>query len=421
MRPGSIPWNDEARALFADLLLTGEPAVRVVEALDQLGIWVQLLPEWERVRCKPQRNAYHTFTVDRHLAQTSANAAALAGRVDRPDLLVVGALLHDIGKGYPGDHTEVGIDLVDRIGQRMGYAPDEIAVLQDMVRHHLLLPDVATRRDITDDGTLRLVASALGDVRTLRLLGALTEADSLATGPAAWNSWKAQLVDELVERTAILLGGGTLADATLDAFPTDAQRELMTRGADVFDGVDDTLTVVCADRPGLFSRVAGVLALNGLDVLDAAAYTNDDGVALSVFKVQSSTSPVIPWDRVLRDLDLALAGRLALAARLAERARVYHRDVFVASGPVTTAVKVDNEISDNSTVIEVHAADVIGVLYRITRAIAELELDIGSAKVQTMAHEVVDSFYLRDGEGKKITDPASLAEVERAILHALAD
>jgi [protein-PII] uridylyltransferase len=292
-------------------------------------------------------------------------------------------------------------------------------VLQDMVRHHLLLPDVATRRDITDDGTLRMVANQLGDVRTLRLLGALTEADSLATGPAAWNSWKAQLVDELVERTAIVLGGGTLADATTDSFPSEAQRELMTRGTDVFEGADDTLTVVCDDRPGLFSRVAGVLSLHGLDVLDAAALTNDDGVALSVFKVQSSTGPVIPWERVLRDLELALAGRLALAARLAERARVYHREVFMVAGPVAPAVKVDNEISDTATVIEVHAADAIGVLYRITRAIAELELDIGSAKVQTMAHEVVDSFYLRDTDGKKIIDPAALAEIERAILHSL--
>jgi [protein-PII] uridylyltransferase len=417
MRPGLLPWNAEARGLFADLLLAGPPAVRVVEALDQLGIWVQLLPEWEMGRCKPQRNAYHTYTVDRHLAETAANAASLADRVDRPDLLVVGALLHDIGKGYPGDHTEVGIDLLDRIGHRMGYEPDEVVALQDMVRHHLLLPDIATRRDITDDGTLRLVANQLGDVRTLRLLGALTEADSLATGPAAWNSWKAQLVDQLVERTAILLGGGTLAEATVDAFPTDAQLDLMTRGTDVVDGTDDTLTVVCADRPGLFSRVAGVLALNGLDVLDAAAYSNDEGVALSVFKVQSSTAPVVPWERVLRDLELS--PRMALAARLAERARVYHREVYVASGPITPQVKVDNDISDNATVIEVHAPDAIGVLYRITRAIAELELNIVSAKVQTMGHEVVDSFYLRDTEAKKVTEPAVLAEVERAILHVL--
>src|SRR5690606_35117164 len=159
----------------------------------------------------------------------------------------VGALLHDIGKGFPGDHTEIGIDLIGRIGERMGYDPADIAVLQDMVRHHLLLPDVATRRDITDDGTLRLVAGELGDERTLRLLGALTEADSIATGPAAWNSWKAQLVHELVERTAILLGGGTIEDATVDSFPSEAQLQLMAKRDDVFEGVDDTLTVVCRD------------------------------------------------------------------------------------------------------------------------------------------------------------------------------
>ncbi len=419
--PGPVRWDDDGRALFAALLLAGPPAVGVVEALDQMGLWVPLLPEWEMVRFRPQRNAYHTYTVDRHLAETAANAAALAHRVDRPDLLVVGALLHDIGKGYPGDHTVVGIDLVGRIGERMGYPPTDIAVLQDLVRHHLLLPDVATRRDLTDDGTLRMVAGAIGNERTLRLLAALTEADSLATGPAAWNRWKAQLVDELVERTAIVLGGGSLADATVDSFPSDAQRALMADGGDVVDAAGDTLTVVSADRPGLFSRVAGVLALNGLDVLDAAAVTNDAGTALEVFRVESGAGTPIPWDRVRRDLERALSGRLAVAARLAERAREYHRPTVAPRGPVAPAVKVDNEISDTATVVEVHAADAIGALYRLTRAIAELQLDIRSAKAQTMALELVDSFYLRDRDGEKITDPEALGEIERALLHALVE
>jgi [protein-PII] uridylyltransferase len=121
--PDPFPWDAEARQLFADLFFAGPGAIEVIETLDQVGLWVQLLPEWEPVRCKPQRNAYHRFTVDRHLCEAAVGAAALADRVGRPDLLVIGALLHDIGKGYPGDHTEVGVDILAAIGERMGYAP----------------------------------------------------------------------------------------------------------------------------------------------------------------------------------------------------------------------------------------------------------------------------------------------------------
>ncbi len=169
----------------------------MLESLDQRGLLVKVLPEWEPVRSRPQRNAYHRYTVDRHLWEAAANAAALADRVSRPDLLVVGALLHDLGKGYPGDHTEVGIELVGRIAPRMGFGRTDTEVLAQMVRHHLLLPDVATRRDLSDDVTIDAVAEAVGNARVLELLAALTEADSLATGPSAWGTWKSELVAEL--------------------------------------------------------------------------------------------------------------------------------------------------------------------------------------------------------------------------------
>ncbi|MEE2697398.1 MAG: HD domain-containing protein, partial [Actinomycetota bacterium] len=157
------PWPDEARRLFVDLLATGEPAVAVVEDLDQMGLFVPILPEWEPCRSRPQRNAYHRFTVDRHLLVAAAEAALLVDRVQRPDLLLVGALLHDIGKGYPGDHTEVGQELVATIAPRMGFPVADVDHLVAMVEHHLLLPDAATRRDLDDDGTIRSVADAVGD------------------------------------------------------------------------------------------------------------------------------------------------------------------------------------------------------------------------------------------------------------------
>jgi [protein-PII] uridylyltransferase len=417
-RPIPSPWAPEVRAALVDLLLAGHRAIPVVEALDQMGLWVHVLPEWEAVRSKPQRNAYHRFTVDRHLMEAAANAADLAARTDRPDLLVVGALLHDIGKGYPGDHTEVGIDLLGEIGPRMGYPPEDVAVLQAMVRHHLLLPDVATRRDLDDPATVEAVAEAVGDARTLGLLAALTEADSLATGPAAWGRWKAELVRELASRTAHVLGGGAVAEVSHD-FPNEDHLALLRAGSQVLHGDDDRLTVVTADRPGLFSRVTGVLALHGLAVLDAAV-TSLDGMALEVLRVESSFGPTIAWDRVLADLEKVLDGRLALQARLAERARVY--GARQAKGPITEPprVVIDNEASRHATVVEVHAPDSVGVLYRITRALAEIDCDITSAKVQTLGDRVVDAFYVRRSTGGKLTDPAVLVELERALLHELA-
>jgi len=411
------PWSDEARELFTRLLLAGRPAIHVVDSLDQRDLFVRILPEWAPVRCKPQRNAFHRFTVDRHLCETAANASALVDRVERPDLLVVGALLHDIGKGYPGDHTEVGIGIVRAIGERMGFVLDEITVLQDMVRHHLLLPEVATRRDLSDEGTIRFVADRISTLAMLRLMGALTEADSLATGPAAWSTWKAELLAELASRVAHLLGGAGPDRAGEATFPTAEQLARLAEGRRIIEGLDDQLLVISPDRPGLFSRVAAALSLNGLDVLAAAART-DHGMALETYRVESNFGPVIPWDRVIGDVEKALDGRLALEARLRDRAHVYanRSTVGVPSSPQVT---FDNELSDAATVVEVRAPDEVGVLYRITRAISDLDLDIRSAKVQTLDLDVLDAFYVQDRDGHKVTDPDYLRELERSILAAL--
>ena len=208
MPPAGDPWSEETRAAFVELLGLGRPAIDKIESLDQHGLFVRLIPEWAAVRNKPQRNAYHTYTVDRHLLEAVTLAAGLTDTVERPDLLLVGTLLHDIGKGFPGDHTTVGIEVVDRIGTRMGFDKDDVAVLVDLVRYHLLLPDTATRRDLDDPTTIAKVAQAAGNRLTLHLLAALTEADSKATGPSAWGAWKAGLVADLVERTDHVLQGG---------------------------------------------------------------------------------------------------------------------------------------------------------------------------------------------------------------------
>ncbi|MGE0877868.1 MAG: [protein-PII] uridylyltransferase [Acidimicrobiia bacterium] len=419
--PMPDPWPVSASDALVDLLLCGHAAIPVFESLDQRGLMVKVLPEWANVRSKPQRNAYHRFTVDRHLLETAANAAELTAKVSRPDLLVLGALLHDIGKGVPGDHTVVGIEMVDELGPRLGLSHDDTSVLKQMVRHHLLLPDVATRRDLSDDSTIAFVAEQCGSTVVLELLDALTEADSLATGTAAWGTWKAELVSDLVGRVAHVLGGGEVHEVTWSLFPTPDVLARMGSLKVSIEPTADRLSVVAPDRPGLFSKIAGVLALHGLDVLDAHAYSDEQGMAASEFRVAPlETGDGLKWDRITADLDRALRGQLAIEARLAERAKAYRSVKRAYSAqPAVPSVTIDNDASSNATVVEVRAPDVMGVLYRITKAIAEMGLDIRHAKVQTLGHEVVDAFYVRDAAKLKVTDGFHLKELERAILFGL--
>jgi [protein-PII] uridylyltransferase len=422
--PLSEPWPDEDRRNFLRLLGAGTDALPVLEALDQKGILVRLVPEWVNVRSLPQRNAYHRFTVDRHLSEAAAQAAGLAARVHRPDLLVLGAWLHDIGKGFgPGDHSHTGVPVAEAIATRMGYPPRDVAVLAKLVRHHLLLPDAATRRDLQDAATIEAVAEAVGDAGTLELLHALTEADSIATGPAAWSEWKAGLVADLVGRVARALAGEP-HETEDDDFPTPAQRELMERvkatGDLVVDGQGHDVTLAAPDRPALFCRMAGALALHNLDVLAARVWSTDDGVAVEEFRVQPAYADEVDWEAVETDCRRVLTGRLSLEARLAERARTYASRTRVTSAePARTSVVVDNDVSPSATVVEVRAPDRIGTLYRITRALADLELDVRHAKVQTLGHEVVDVFYVVDQAGGKLDDGDHRREVQRAILTEL--
>ncbi|HYZ99654.1 MAG TPA: [protein-PII] uridylyltransferase [Acidimicrobiales bacterium] len=421
-----VPWPAPIREALVELLLAGPPAILLLEALDQQGVWERYFPEWPSVRSKPQRNAYHRFTVDRHLWEAAAQAAQLAGRVARPDLLVLAGLLHDIGKGEAGDHVANGARRVSVIAARLGLDDGDAAVLVALCRHHLLLPDVATRRDLDDPATIGVVADALGEGQApgtggargvLELLAALTEADSVATGPAAWSEWKADLVRALVARVDHVLGGGAVLEVA-GTFPDEGQRALLRASEPAVITEGDRLTVVAPDRHGLFARVAGVLALHGLDVLDAAA-TTEDGWALEVFRVQSSFGPTFSWTKVVADLERALAGQLAIRARLADRIRTYGRRRRRGHEAVEAEIRFDLDATPDATVVEVHCADALGVLYRITSALAEVDLDIVSAKVQTLGPRVVDSFYVRAAGGAKVTDRAVLAETERALLHAL--
>ncbi len=202
-----VPWPRDAREALVSLLGAGAATVPVWEALDLAGLVSRWIPEWSAVRYRQQHNPIHRFTVDRHLVEAAAHASTLTRRVARPDLLLVGALLHDIGKGFPGDHTEAGMVVVADLAPRLGFDAADTATLVAMIRLHLLLPETATRRDLDDPATLSAVAAEVGTRELLDLLHALAQADALATGPAAWTEWRAALIDDLAERTRQTLAG----------------------------------------------------------------------------------------------------------------------------------------------------------------------------------------------------------------------
>lgn len=397
--PPGEQWTEGTRRAFVSLLGSGEWLVPTIEALERYGLFSRFIPEWRAVRSLPQRNAFHTYTVDRHLLQAVANANDYVRDVARPDLLLVGALMHDLGKGYPGDHTEVGVELVDNVVARMGFAADDIAVVRALVQHHLLLPETATRRDLTDPRTARNVADAVGSVSTLELLHALTRADSRATGPGAWSNWKRSLLEQLVDVTASVIRDGNLP-ATAPPLSDDLTRLASLTAGDGSihvehlegDGVD-LLRIASRDRAGLFSHIAGVLALHGLDVVGASAATGADGVAIDEFRIARVPGIELDWRRVEHDLDRVLSGSLDIDARLEQRLKQTRRRALAAA-PARLEVLVSNDASDSTTVVEVRAPDAPGVLYRLAHAITVESLDIRSAVVATLGHEVVDVFYV---------------------------
>jgi [protein-PII] uridylyltransferase len=413
----STPWPDDLRATLVRVLATGPPAIAALEALDQRRLIERYLPEWETVRNKPQRNPYHRFTVDRHLLEATATAATLAHRVTRVDLLLIGTLLHDIGKGPPGDHTEVGMTMAASIGSRMGFPKDDVDTLVNLVRLHLLLPDAATRRDLDDPATAERVAKEVGSRSTLELLAALVEADSLATGPSAWGSWKAGLMAELVERTRRLLAGEPAPAPT--PWITEEIRVIMdtvrTHQVPALSIDDPVVMVVASDRSGLLAEVTGVLALHGLNVRSAVV-AGEDGVAVEIFTVEPSRGRWPSVARLSDDLAALMAGTLSIEAQLADRALTYRSDRrAVTPHLVSTEVTVDNNASATATVVEVRAEDVVGQLHRITQALVDCNLDVISARVSTFGSAVVDAFYVHGADGGKLTDAHQIATLELAI------
>jgi [protein-PII] uridylyltransferase len=412
--PLSVPWPPEARNSLLALLGVGQNAIPVWEALDQEGLLTALIPDWDRVRNRPQRNPLHRFTVDRHLVECAANAAALARNVSRPDLLLLAALLHDIGKGYPGDHSVVGEVVALDVCKRIGLSESDSTLVAAAVRHHLLLPNVATRRDLDDPLTVQHVATTIGGSRTLlEVLHAVAEADGLATGTAAWNDWKAGLVADLVRRVSAVLDGEPMPEP---APLREDQLALVNEGgpAAIYQG--NEVTVVALDRPGLLWRAAGVLASHRLTVRGANA-TNIGDTAVTVFNVTPEYGDPPDAALVTGDLRRMLEGRLDVEDRLERRARAARPTGTAVPPPKVTLV---DDASSTSTIVEVRAHDEPGLLWRIGRALGECGLNVLAARVETLGAAAVDVFYVTDGNGGLLTDPDLRKRTTKMILDALA-
>ena len=478
-------WTAAARSAFA-ALLAGPDAAAACELLDHVGGWVTLLPEWAGVRGRAQHDPWHRYTVDGHAFVTlttltrlrsedravrAALAPVEAAECDQTegaepgtpvdgslDTLYLAALLHDVGKGSGEDHSVAGERLARQVAARMGLPPEATEEVAVLVRWHLLLAEVATRRDLDDPAVIGLVATRLGSARRLRLLYALTVADGLATGPQAWSSWKSALVGELYAKALAVLdgtgqvGGGAIdtdalvgelealepalaghARRLLATFPptyttatpvaemVDELRLVLAQpgpgqvglrvDGDVADGLA-AVTVCAPDRPGTLARTAGVLAMHRMSVRQAQAWSTSEGLALERFLVQPPAEP--RWARLADDLQAAHAGRLAVEARLARKAREYRSEV-----PAPPEVRVLPDVSEHATVVEVRAGDALGLLYAVTAALSDLDLDIRIAKIDTLGDRVVDVFYVRTSWGAKLGQDHA-AEVPLAVTHRTA-
>lgn len=382
------PWTEAMRESFISILGSKYAMRNLWESLDQAGVIAQWIPEWESVRSLPQFNPLHEFTVDRHLIECVLNAHEFTRTVSRPDLLLIACLLHDIGKGFPGDHSEVGSQIAVDVMRRMAFSDSDVSVVELLVRHHLLLADTATRRDINDSPVIDELASALKSAEVAELLHALTIADSRATGPSLRSQWRENLISDAALRTSSRFSGkippGLRPEIDLTKLTPD-------RDGLIFDSrhKDDGFEIVVGypDQKGLLAQVAGVLTLHRLHVRAADLY-GQGNQAVQVWKVKPLFGDLPDESLLRRDLKMALGGMTDLAPRLAT--------YFL---PDQTAVVSWQAVSDSQMVIEVRARDRKGLLFDIAHAIATAGLSIVGARITTLGLDVIDVFFVRNSDG----------------------
>lgn len=462
------------------ILLSPSQPLDVLDEMLNTGVLVALIPEMKEVVNLIQYDEYHIYPVDKHLLQAvqilkdfgkpelpsqDLFYGQLFKELKCPELLFWAVLLHDVGKGREGkDHSEHGAEIVSKVFQRLNFSDNDIESISFLVREHLLLTKSATQRDLNDEKVVVQCARKFRSIEELKMLYLLTVADSKATGPKAWNDWMAALLNELFFKIYHILESGELATPKAVDIVEKKRKEIfheslsMPQGdlellfdqmspryllytpakdilrhtelyqrlgkapfvleAQTLPGTNYRTVAVCAkDRPGLFSKISGVLTLNNLDILDAQIYTWRNRIALDIFMVKAPPDTLFEeeaWTRVRKDLYAALNGDLALDTVLDEKLRAY-QSAIKSTALRPDKIVVDNKGSDFFTIIEVYTYDFPGLLYRITDALFRCDLSVWVAKIATKVDQVLDVFYVRDLDGQKVTDPKSVATIKETI------
>ncbi|MGN7246648.1 [protein-PII] uridylyltransferase [Janibacter anophelis] len=413
----TLPWATRTRDLLTDLLAAGPGLGQVWEGLVQVGLLERWLPEWSAVRSRPQRSPVHRHTVDRHLLETVDRALPLTRDVDRPDLLLLAALLHDIGKvAGSRDHSRTGAQIADGVLRRWGLPDEDRQLVVLLVREHLALVEAATRRDLADPATVEGICSLVGhDARTFELLRALTIADARAAGPAAWTDWRSGLVDTLTAGVRGRLTGAAPPvppPSPVIGIDAAAVREVVAGRPHVRVEAEPggwTVVVHCRDRVGLFADTAGLLAAHGMTVRRARLATVD-GVAVDEWFVESPGGDPPEPSRITAGLVRLESGdRTVLRSALARRGRT--------PAPGGTQAFVVPSAASGATVVEVRARDRPGLLHDLGRALADEGVSTRSAHVSTFAGRTLDTFYVTDAQGRELR-PAAVARLLAAVIDA---
>jgi [protein-PII] uridylyltransferase len=461
-----------ARDLFLDICRSWGRVTATLSAMHELGFLGRYLPEFGALTCLVQYDVYHKFSADQHSllavehleARGPEAVAQVFNEVERPELLMLGMLLHDIGKAKGHGHAAKGVPLIQALTARLGLAPEQAGPVEFLVAHHLTMSHVAQRRDIHDPRTIADFAATVGDPQRLRMLYLLTYADMGAVGPGVLTGWQAAILHELYTLTLAHLTSGRserpnraalvtrLHEVTRGELPlqavkahlamlpdrylagTSVQRmaahlRMLERLAEttvvteLFHHPDlgsSDLVVVTRDVPGLFALIAGTLAARGINITSAQIHTRADGVAIDTFQVNDPIGEAVTgparWARALDELRAVLRGEQSVTTLL-ERRRAAVRLATVID--IRPRVVVDNALSDESTVIEVKCPDRLGLLYLITRTLSARGLDIVSARIATEIDQAYDTFYVQNDKGGKIEDPDAAAGIRAGLEQAL--
>ncbi|WP_373635819.1 [protein-PII] uridylyltransferase [Yoonia sp. SS1-5] len=470
-----------ANRIFLDVLLKHGNPERGLRRMNELGILDAFIPEFAPIVAMMQFNMYHHYTVDEHtiqcishLAQIERNelieelpvASGILERGVNRKVLFVALLLHDIGKGRDEDHSILGAKIARKVAPRLGLSKKDCETVEWLIRYHLLMSDIAQKRDIAEPRTVRGFAKAVKTVERLDLLTVLTVCDIRGVGPGTWNNWKAVLIRNLYKATKTALQTG-MEDINRETREVEAKRALRAALSDwpakalkaelgrhygpylqgmpltakvifakLLDGIaDDEIRVdlmpdedrdatracfAMVDHPGLFSRMTGALALAGANIVDARTYTTKDGYATAVFWVQDNDGNPYEAARLPRLQQLilkTLKGEVVPREALKDKDKMKKRE---RAFRVPTNITFDNEGSDIYTMIEVDTRDRPGLLFDLTRVFANNHVYIASAVIATYGEQVVDTFYVKDMVGLKFHSDSKRATLERKLREAIA-